>query len=374
MNSDDAGASADAGRLTARETAPSGDGVPRWLRVPAGYAWRLLILAAAVVVVAKAVQGLELVAVALFLALVISAILRPLVGVLDRVMPRPLAAALGFIAGIGVLGGLGTFVGMSVAGQARVLSAEFIDGIDELNAMLARAPSPISDLDLTKAGQSLATWLEHNQQTIITEAVARAGEVAEVVTALILAIFCAVFFVTSGGAMWRWFLAQLSPGARRRWRIAGESAWHTFSGYTRGIVIVAATNGLFAGLGLAILGVPLAAPIGVLVFLGTFVPLIGAAVAMIVAVVVALAAKGVVIALVVIAMIAVIGQIEGHLLQPMIMARQVSLHPVVVAVVVVAGTLLSGILGAVAAVPIVSVMWAVFSHLRQDARATAAPG
>jgi predicted PurR-regulated permease PerM len=341
------------------------------LRVPAGYAWRLLVLAAAVAVVALVVRALELVAVALFLALVISAILRPLVGVLARVMPRPLAAALGFVAGIGVLGGLGTFVGMSVASQARVLSSEFIDGIDELNAMLARAPSPISDLDLTKAGQALASWLEHNQQTIISEALARAGAVAEVVTALILALFCAVFFVTSGTAMWQWFLAQLSPGPRRRWRIAGESAWHTFSGYTRGIGIVAATNGLFAGIGLAILGVPLAAPIGVLVFLGTFVPLIGAAVAMIVAVVVALAAKGVVIALIVIAMIAVIGQIEGHLLQPMIMARQVSLHPVVVAIVVVAGTLLSGILGAVAAVPIVSVIWAVFSHLREDSRASA---
>ncbi|MDR1428140.1 MAG: AI-2E family transporter, partial [Bifidobacteriaceae bacterium] len=266
------------------------DGIPRWLRVPAGYAWRLLVLAAAVVVVARAVQGVELLAVSLFLALVIAAVLRPLVGVLDRVMPRVLATVLGFVAGVAVLGGLGTFVGMSVAGQAQVLSEEFIDGLGELNALLARAPSPISDLDLAEAGDALTGWLERNQEAIVSEALARVSDFAEVLTALILALFCSVFFVTSGSTMWRWFLGQLSPRSRRRWRLAGESAWRTFSGYVRGIGLVAATNGLFAGIGLAILGVPLSAAIGVLVFLGTFVPLIGAAVAMTVAVVVALAA------------------------------------------------------------------------------------
>jgi predicted PurR-regulated permease PerM len=285
---------------------------------------------------------------------------------LDKVMPRPLATALGFGLGIAVLGGLGTFVGISVASQINILSAEFIDGIGELNVILARAPSHISDLDLTQAGDAIAHWLEGNQEVIVSQAVARAGDVAAITTAIILALFCSVFFVASGSGMWAWFLNQVPTRARGRWLIAGEAAWQAFSGYTRGIVIVAATNGLFAGIGLAVLGVPLAAAIGVLVFLGTFVPLIGAAVAMIVAVVVALAAKGLWVALIVIAMIAVIGQIEGHLLQPMIMSRQVSLHPVVVAVAVVAGTLLSGILGAVAAVPIVSALWAVFSRLRQD--------
>jgi predicted PurR-regulated permease PerM len=337
--------------------------------VPAGYAWRLLVVVAAVVVLARAVQGLELVAMALFLALVMAAVLRPLVDVFDRVMPRPLATLLGFVSGLAVLGGLGTFVGLSVAGQVERLSAEFLDGLTELNDLLHRAPAPLSDIDLTRPGEALTAWLEQNQATIVSEAVARAGDVVQVMTALVLGLFCAVFFITSGSTMWRWFLGQVPQSSRRRWRIAGESAWLTFSGYTRGIVIVAATNGLFAGIGLAILGVPLAVPIGVLVFLGTFIPLIGAAVAMIVAVVVALAAKGVWIALVVIAMIAIIGQIEGHLLQPMIMARQVSLHPVVVAIAVVAGTLLTGIIGAIAAVPVVSVVWAVFSRLRADSQA-----
>jgi predicted PurR-regulated permease PerM len=337
--------------------------------VPAGYAWRLLILAAAVVVIARAVAGIELVAVAIFLALVIAAVLRPFVDLLDRIMPRPLAAIGGFVAALGVLGGLGAFIGVSVAGQVDTLSAEFIDGISELNRMLDQAPAPISDLDLTNAGAALAAWLDANQDVIVGEALARVGAVGEVVTSIILGLFCAVFFTTSGSAMWGWFLAQVPERSLRRWRLAGESAWHTFSGYTRGIVLVAATNGLFAGIGLAILGVPLAAPIGLLVFAGTFIPLVGAALAMIVAVVVALAAKGVWIALIVIAMIAVIGQIEGHLLQPMIMSRQVSLHPVVVAISVVAGTLLSGILGAIAAVPVVSVIWAVFSRLRDDSRA-----
>jgi len=351
------------------------DLVPRWLRVPAAYAWRVVIIGILVWGIAKLVQGLELVMVALFLALIITAVLKPLADLLDRKMPRPLATGLSLIAGLAVVGGLVTFVGVSVAGQWESLSRQFVDGVGELDKLLARAPAPLSklDLDLAHVGETITSWVSENQEKIISQAFAQVGALVGGLTAVVLALFCSIFLIATGSQMLRWFLSQVPARSVRRWRLAVDAAWATFSGYTRGIFLVAATNGLFAGIGLAILRVPLAAPIGVLVFIGTFVPILGAAIAMTVAIVVALAARGPWVALIVVLMIAAIGQIEGHLLQPMIMSKQVSLHPVVVAVAVVAGTLVSGLIGAVAAVPIVSVAWSVFSRLRADAADNLSP-
>ncbi|MDR2347968.1 MAG: AI-2E family transporter [Bifidobacteriaceae bacterium] len=349
------------------------DGVPRWLRVSAGTAWRLLVLVAAAAVAGWAVLSIELVAIALFGAAVITSVLRPLANLLRRVMPQALATVLSFLAALAAIGGIATFVGVSVSNQIPRLTEELINGIDQINLLLSRMPAPVSELDLTSLGDDIAAWLRKNSQTVLGEVIARFGLAAEVMTAIVLAIFCSVFFVNSGQRMWGWVLAQVRTGAARSLDAAGRAAWSTFAGYTRGIVIVGSTNGLLAGIGLAIIGIPLATPIGVLVAMGTFIPYVGSAIAMSVAIVVALAAKGPWWALIVVAMIALIGQIEGHLLHPLIMAKQVSLHPVVVAVTVVSGMLVGGVVGAIVAVPIVAVVWSVFSTLRGLAEAPPPP-
>ncbi|MDR1633664.1 MAG: AI-2E family transporter [Bifidobacteriaceae bacterium] len=342
------------------------DGVPRWLQVGAGNAWRLLVLVAATYIAVRGIMQVELVAVALFVALVITSVLRPLVNLIDRIawMPRQLATAIAFIVAVAAIGGIGTFVGVSVANQIPRLTDELINGIDTINDMLSRLPAPLDDLDLGTLGDNLADWIRRNSSTLVGEVINRFGLVAEVLTALILALFCSVFFINSGSSIWRWLLGQFRSDTARRIDAAGQAAWTTFSGYTRGIVIVGVTNGLFAGLALAFMGIPLATPIGVLVSMGTFIPYVGSAIAMTVAIVVALAAKGPWWALAVVALVALIGQIEGHLLQPLIMSKQVQLHPVAVAVAVVAGALTAGVVGAIVAVPVVAVCWAVFSRLR----------
>ncbi|OZB48780.1 MAG: hypothetical protein B7X40_06420 [Cellulomonas sp. 14-74-6] len=151
---------------------------------------------------------------------------------------------------------------------------------------------------------------------------------------------------------------------RESWQTAGGAGWYTFSGYTRGTVIIALVDGLLAFILLTVVQVPLAAPLAVLVLMGAFIPLIGAPTAMAVAMIVALAALGPIQAGIVGLGIAGIGQFEGHVLQPLVMGKQVSLHPVAVAIAVATGTLSAGILGAVIAVPLVAVSWAVFSKLR----------
>jgi predicted PurR-regulated permease PerM len=167
--------------------------------------------------------------------------------------------------------------------------------------------------------------------------------------------------------MWAWFERQLPDGNQSTWHRCGSAAWHTFAGYTRGIILVAAANATMVGIALAVLRVPLVLPLILLEFFASFIPLIGSPIAMAVATLIALASRGVTTAVIVIALIVLFGQIEGHVLQPFVMGWAVRLHPVVVAVSVIAGTIAAGLLGAVVAVPFVSICWAVVGELRAGA-------
>jgi predicted PurR-regulated permease PerM len=156
----------------------------------------------------------------------------------------------------------------------------------------------------------------------------------------------------------------LPSGARPGWDQAGWAAWRAFAGYTRGIIIVAATNATLVGVALFALRVPLALPLTLLEFFAAFIPLVGSPVALGVATVVALAGRGPLTAAAVLVLIVVIGQLEGHVLHPLVMSWAVRLHPLVVAVSVIAGSIVAGVIGAVVAVPFVSVVWAVLRALR----------
>ena len=342
------------------------DASPRWLRRSSDVAWRLLVVLAAVVVVFFATSRVTLLFIAVFLALVFTAVLRPLVELLARVMPRGLATALSLLAGILFFVGMLTYVGYSIATQWNDLSKQFATGIKQITDFLESGTLPFTITSGQIAGwiEDGLTWVQDHAGDLAGQVAASAGSVVEAFTALALAVFCTVFFLARGAAMWTWFLNQLPMRARPTWITAGEAGWYTFSGYTRGTVIIALTDGIIAFLLLTVLRVPLAAPLAVLVLIGAFIPLIGAPAAMIVAMIVALAANGLWSAVFVGVGIALIGQLEGHILQPLIMGKQVSLHPVVVALSVTAGTLTAGILGAVIAVPLVAVAWAVFSRLR----------
>jgi predicted PurR-regulated permease PerM len=343
------------------------DGVPRWLRTSAGVTWRMLVLLAGVALVFFATSQVQLLFVAVFIAFVFTAVLRPVVDFYSRVMPRGLATALGLLTGFLVLAGMVFYVGYSVANQWQALSRQFGDGIDQIVDFLENGPLPVSitNEQIAEWIDNGRAWIQEHAGDLAGQAASSAGSVVEVFTALALAVFCAIFFLARGTEMWTWFVNQMPAGARESWKTAGGAGWYTFSGYTRGTVIIAVTDGILAFVLLSLIGVPLAAPLAVLVLIGAFIPLIGAPAAMVVAMIVALAANGPVQAAVVGIGIALIGQFEGHVLQPLVMGKQVSLHPVVVALAVLGGTLTAGILGAVIAVPLVSVAWAIYSRFHQ---------
>lgn len=348
----------------------SGDDAPRWMRRAAGVSWRLLVILAVVVVLVYATARIQLVFVAVFLALVFSSVLRPLVNLLARWIPRALAVLAALLAALAVIGGIVTFVVQSVRGQWEDLSEEFSAGIEDLLSQLEHLPFGLSvtSEQIQQWIEQGETWLRENQDSLINQAATGAAEGAgslfEAFAIMALATFCTVFFLARGSEMWAWFINQLPARVREKWVVGGEVAWYTFSGFARGTVLVALTDGVLAAVLLSVLGVPLAAPLAVLVFIGAFIPLIGAPAAMVIAMIVALATKGPLIAIIVGIGIALIGQLEGHVLQPLIMGKQVSLHPVAVALSVTSGTLVAGILGAVIIIPIVAVVWAVYAKLR----------
>ncbi|MFF7238073.1 AI-2E family transporter [Streptomyces collinus] len=344
---------------------PADGRVVPWLRLAAAYAWRLVLVGLVVYGVFTLLGRFQLVAVAVFLALVVTSVLRPLADLLNRVLPRPLCVAVVLVGSLLLLMGLLALVGDAVAGQSGTLANEFRGGFHRIELWLQRPPFRLSTDRLNALERQVTDYVSAHRADLLSSAVSQLGRVVEVVTGAALALFTSVFFIHSGERMWGWTRDQLVPGrARPAWDTAGRAAWSTFAGYTRGIIIVAATNAVLVGVALLVLRVPLALPLALLEFFAAFVPLVGSPVALGVATIVALAGRGPLTALAVLVLIVVIGQIEGHVLHPLVMSWAVRLHPLVVAVSVIAGSIVAGVIGAVVAVPIVSVVWAVLRALR----------
>ncbi|MFD8755386.1 AI-2E family transporter [Kitasatospora sp. NPDC059577] len=346
--------------------------VPGGLRTAAGYTWRLGLLGVGAYLVVDVLGRLELPVIAVFIALVITSVLRPLVDLLARAMPRSLAVLIAFLCALAVIGGVLALVGTTVADEWNRLGNEVRGGLGRIDRSLTGAPFHLRPGTVTDLRAKIGDFISTHRSTLVSTALSGAGRAVELVTGLALAVFCSVFFLHSGDRMWSWAQGQLPARRRTVWDRAGRAAWRTFAGYTRGVLIVAATNAVLVGVALAILGVPLVLPLTVLEFVAALIPLIGSPIALAVASVVALAARGPVVALLVLALIVVIGQIEGHLLHPLVLGWSVRIHPVVIALSVTGGAVLAGVLGAVVAVPVVSVAWAVIGELR-DLRAHRGP-
>ncbi|AYN43033.1 AI-2E family transporter [Streptomyces dangxiongensis] len=345
-------------------TPPAERTVP-WLRVAAAFSWRLILVGVVVYGVFSVLGSFQLIAVALFLALVVTSVLRPLADLLGRFLPRPVAVAVVLIGSLLALLALLALVGSAVAGESARLVGDLRGGTHRIQDWLQRPPFRLSPDRLSALQDQLAHYVSAHRAVLFSSAVSEFGRVVELVAGGALALFASVFFIHSGEHLWGWARDQLLPdGARAAWDRAGRAAWHSFAGYTRGIIIVAATNAVLVGVALLVLRVPLALPLALLEFFAAFVPLVGSPVALAVATVVALAGRGPFTAACVLVLIVVIGQLEGHVLHPLVMSWAVRLHPLVVALSVIAGSVMAGVIGAVVAVPLVSVVWSVLRALR----------
>ena len=341
--------------------------VPYGVDLAAAWAWRLLIIGAATGVVLWLLNFFLVVVLPLVIALFLAALVAPVVAWLERVgIRRKLAALLVVLLGIAVLALLFTFVGNQVSSGAGDLSNQVGNGIDQIRSWLSDGPLHMSDAQLNSALQSAQDQL----QNFGKDAAGRLGEVGttlgHVFAGLFIVLFATYFFLADGALIWAWTVRIFPRAGRRQADSSGRVAWASLTQFVRATVMVAATDALGIMLGALLLGVPFVSAIGVLVFIGAFVPLVGAFVSGSVAVLVALVAVGPLKALIMFGVIVLVQQIEAHILQPFLMGRFVSVHPLGVILAIAMGVLVAGIPGALVAVPLAASVNAVVQHLAAD--------
>ncbi|BCI50895.1 AI-2E family transporter [Mycolicibacterium litorale] len=325
------------------------------VRKAAAWSWRLLIIFGALVAVLWLVKRLEIIVVPVALATMLAALLMPAVDFLDRRgAPRGGAVALVLLSGIAVVGGLLTFVVSQFIEGMPALGEQVTRSIDGLRVWLVEGPLNLSRDQIDNAGNAAIEAVQNNQERLTSGALSTAGTITEIVTGALLVLFTLIFLLHGGRNIFG-FVTRIFPrDVRDRVRGAGRAGFHSLIGYVRATFLVALVDAVGIGTGLAIMGVPLALPLASLVFLGAFVPLVGAVVTGFLAVIVALLTKGLVYALITLGLILAVQQLEGHVLQPLVMGRAVSIHPLAVVLAIAGGGVLAGIVGALLAVPAVA--------------------
>jgi predicted PurR-regulated permease PerM len=348
------------------ETAP-----PRRSRVPAllddaaGWCWRLLVIGALVYVVAVLALRLELVVVPLLSALLLAALLEPIFKPLLRLgLARSVAAVLTVLLALTLLGGVAAYVVSRAGAEYPLLVDQISRLITQGQDWLSTGPLKLRTGPVASAGDQFVELLRSRQGEIASGVLSASRTVADVLTGLVLALFLTIFLLYDGPRIWAWLTGLVSPSARARTDHVGAQMWQTISGYVTGTFLVAAFHGVVMGLTLLLVGVPLVAPLAVLVFLGSFLPLIGAVVFGGLAVLVTLASNGVTAAVIVLVVLVMENQIEGHVLQPFVVGRHVHLHPMAIALTITAGAVLAGLPGAIFSVPLVATVNTAIRALR----------
>ncbi|MEU9002214.1 AI-2E family transporter, partial [Streptomyces sp. NPDC048551] len=339
--------------------------VPWGIRVAAEAGWRFLVLAATLWVLMRVIGAVRLVVLAFVVALLVTALLQPTVARLHRRgLSQGLATALTAICGFIVLGLAAWFVVWQVLDNLDTLSGRLQEGIEELKKGLLNSPFHVTEQQINDVAKNLSDAIGTSTSEITSKGLQGVTVLVEILTGMLLAMFSTLFLLYDGKRIWQWTLKLVPAVARPGVAGAGPRAWRTLTAYVRGTVIVALIDALFIGVGIYFLGVPLAVPIGVVIFLASFVPLVGAVVSGALAVVVALVTQGPFTALMALLVVLLVQQIEGHVLQPFILGRAVRVHPLAVVLSVATGGLVAGIGGAVVAVPLVAVANTVIGYLR----------
>jgi predicted PurR-regulated permease PerM len=349
---------------------PAGDVtglVPRGLRVAAAVSWRFLIVIAGLYVILWLFGYFFQIMIPLAIALLLAALMAPGVDKLSSWgVPRSISVVAVLIGGLAAVGGILTFVIIQFIDGLPQLQSQVANSLDQIHDWLLNGPLHIKDEQITSFLNNTFSSIKQNQSAITSGALTTAATIGEVLTGLLLTLFILIFFLYDGRAIWHFLVRGVPHRVRDRVDLAGRRGFAALVSFVRATVAVALFDAVFIGIGLQILGVPLVVPLAALVFLGAFIPIIGAVIAGTVAVLIALVTKSFVTALIVLAIIIGIMQIEGHILQPWLLGRAVKLHPLAVVLAIAAGLTAAGIAGALLAVPLLAVVNAGVRSLLHD--------
>ncbi|MET7876740.1 AI-2E family transporter [Micromonospora profundi] len=331
--------------------------VPHGLRIAAAWCWRLIVIGVVAWALLRVVGTIKIVIIPLAIALLLSALLAPAVGWLLRArLPRSLATAVVLVGGLAAVVGTLTLVVNEFIQGVPELSAKSSEGVRQIQNWFKTGPLHLSDSQFDRYIAEAQSWINDNTSKFTSGALSTAATLAEVLTGALLVLFATFFFLRDGNRIWR-FLVRLLPVAAR-WKVddAGRASWQTLVAYVRATVLVAFIDAVGIGIFLVVFDIPFAFPLAALVFLGAFIPIVGATLSGGVAVLVALVDSGPVTALIILGVVIGVQQVEGHVLQPLIMGRAVAIHPLAVIIGIAAGVVLAGITGALVSVPLIAVL------------------
>ncbi|MDT0190388.1 AI-2E family transporter [Rothia terrae] len=338
--------------------------VPYALQIAASWSWRLIVTAVVAWGISKILGSISLIVVSIMVAALLAGLLSPVVFVLRKYGLWPgLATAITEIGFIAIVIGLLTLVGQQMISGFNQLSDQAMEGYRQLIALLNDLPINIGAGQLDQVLSDGLNTLKDNADKVLT-GVANVGSTASnFATGLVICLFTLIFFLMEGEKIWLFIVGMFPRAARRAVNGAGRRGWKSMVNYTRVQVFVAFIDAVGIGLAAFFLGVPLAFPLGVLVFLSSFIPVVGALASGAIAVLLALVANGPVNALIMLGMVLLVQQVESNILQPLVMGKAVSLHPLAVIVAVASGSILFGITGALFSVPLLAMLNTVVRYL-----------
>jgi predicted PurR-regulated permease PerM len=357
--------SADGASVSSRSVVPPDSQVPRLLQQAAAWSWRLLLTGLVIYITFRLAVFLRLVVLPFIAAMLLSALLQPLYARLRKTGMAPLLATwCVFLLAIILIAGAITLFADRVSADYSTLAAEIQRTAGEVQHSLAGPPFRLNAVKLHQYYNDLVKYMSQHKGQIAGTILAGGRYAIEFLAGLVLMLFITFFLIKDGARIWWFLIRRLPPEARRRVSGAGDNAWKALVNYVRGTCVVAAIHALFLGLALWLLGVPLLVPLIVLVFIASFLPIIGILVVGALAILIALATKGWVAAVILLAVLILEDQIEAHLLQPLVVGRIVKLHPLAIILVLAVGAVIAGIPGAIVAVPLAAVITYAWPALR----------
>ncbi|HET7139996.1 MAG TPA: AI-2E family transporter [Arthrobacter sp.] len=330
--------------------------IPYGIRIAASWAWRLgliLLMAGALIWLLGRISFLII---PVMVAALLAGLLSPVVRWLrSRRLPNGAAVAITVVGFIGVIAGALALVGRQLASGFGELWSQALTGVKQVQDWLADGPLHLTADQIDQYIKDASTALQDNSSSILSGALSFGSTAGHFAAGMVLALFILIFFLLEGDRIWAFLVRLLPKKARAAAFGAGRKGWASMVSYARIQMFVAFVDAVGIGVGAAIIGVPLALPLSVLVFIGSFIPVVGALVTGAIAVLLALVANGPVNALIMLAIVLLVQQLESHILQPLVMGKAVALHPVAVILSVAAGSYLAGIPGALFSVPILAV-------------------
>ena len=337
--------------------------VPYGVDLAAAWSWRFVVIVAAGFLIAKAIGFFSLVVMPVVIALFLAALLVPVVDFMSRRLDRGVSAGLVVITLIGVVTLMLTFATQQVIDGATSLANQVVDGLDEIRRWLQEGPLHATDAQIDDAISNMQDLVTTSNKEVVGRLQAVGTAVGHIVAGFFIVLFATFFFMKDGRSIWAWVVRIFPRAAQARADSSGRIAWASLTQFVRATVLVAFVDAVGVMIVAAILKVPFVMAIGVLVFLGGFVPLVGATISGTVAVLVALVTHGPIVALIMAGGVIAVQQLEAHVLQPFLLGRMVAVHPLGVIVAIASGAYLAGIAGALVAVPLVASLNAVAVYL-----------